>query len=426
MSYIIKHIRVEGLWGIKSFDTKFNEGINVIIGKNGSNKTVLLSLIESCLMVELNTLRSVQFKRILLVLCDEDGKADHLTVERIVDDGFVYISYLLSGMESVNLRFMEDEDERFLRMHDMRSEKVIRIREMIRQKINMSWLSVDRASLNLEGRHPVKNAVDQKLMMLLQELAVYRLRLLEMTNKLARELNAQAIGLLLYDENTDNIDLEDAVSKFASMDTKLIQSTLFRVFNQLGNVQVMKTKIQNHVAKLSGAIDRVKRRESLSMNDVAALILIQKTLSIMDLSKKHKDNVDEIMEPISIYERILARFMKDKMFSFSEDRGELEISWKNIIGNQYHVAEISPNKLSSGEKQLLILMTQTLLQEKRPYIFIADEPELSLHIEWQKNILGAIHEINPKAQVIVATHSPEIAGQWCNCIISMESITSYE
>ena len=425
MNFIIKHIRIEGLWGIKSFDTDFNEGINVIIGRNGSNKTVFLSLIESCLMVQLDTLLSVHFRQIKLTLCDGDGNMDYLTVERTDDNGYVNISYNLFGEDTINIRFIEEED-RILRIRDFRSEKVHRIRELIGLKINMSWLSVDRLNLNLDGRRSMKNAVDQKLMDLLQELAVYRLRLLEVTNKLTRELNAQAIGLLLYDENTDNIDLENAVSKFASMDTKLIQGTLFRVFNQLGNVQVMKSKIQNHVAKLSGAIERVKRRESLSMNDVAALILIQKTLSIMDLSKKHNDNVDEIMEPITIYERILARFMKDKMFSFSEDRGELEISWKNMIGNKYHIAEISPNKLSSGEKQLLILMTQTLLQEKRPYIFIADEPELSLHIEWQKNILGAIHEINPKAQVIVATHSPEIAGQWSNCIISMESITCYE
>lgn len=75
---------------------------------------------------------------------------------------------------------------------------------------------------------------------------------------------------------------------------------------------------------------------------------------------------------------------------------------------------------------MLILLTQTLLQEKQPYVFIADEPELSLHIEWQKDIIGAINTINPNAQVIVATHSPEIAGQWSDNIISMESITRYD
>ena len=67
--------------------------------------------------------------------------------------------------------------------------------------------------------------------------------------------------------------------------------------------------------------------------------------------------------------------------------------------------EIQHQSLSSGEKQLLILLTQTLLQEKQPFIYIADEPELSLHIEWQHKIISAIKELNPNVQIIAATHS---------------------
>ena len=87
--------------------------------------------------------------------------------------------------------------------------------------------------------------------------------------------------------------------------------------------------------------------------------------------------------------------------------------------------QLHPSLLSSGEKQLLVLLIQTLLQENKPYVFLADEPELSLHIDWQRNIVGAIHEMNPNAQIIVATHSPEVAGQWIQKIIPMESITRY-
>lgn len=83
---------------------------------------------------------------------------------------------------------------------------------------------------------------------------------------------------------------------------------------------------------------------------------------------------------------------------------------------------ISLFKLSSGEKQLLILLIETLLQRKERCIFLADEPEISLHIEWQREIISSVLALNPNAQIIVATHSPEIAGKHKSKIIKMNDI----
>ena len=82
--------------------------------------------------------------------------------------------------------------------------------------------------------------------------------------------------------------------------------------------------------------------------------------------------------------------------------------------------------LSSGEKQLLILLTEALLQKETPCIFLADEPELSLHIEWQRMIIPAIMELNPNAQVIAATHSPEVASKFSDSIFDMEDLINGE
>lgn len=86
--------------------------------------------------------------------------------------------------------------------------------------------------------------------------------------------------------------------------------------------------------------------------------------------------------------------------------------------------ELDVNVLSSGEKQLLILLTETLLQQSQPYIFIADEPELSLHIEWQRNLVNSIRNLNPNAQIIFATHAPEIAANHSKKLIYMQSVTT--
>ncbi|UXY53569.1 ATP-binding protein [Pseudomonas tohonis] len=84
--------------------------------------------------------------------------------------------------------------------------------------------------------------------------------------------------------------------------------------------------------------------------------------------------------------------------------------------------QLNVTKLSSGEKQLLILFTEALLQKKQPFVFLADEPELSLHIAWQRKIIPAVKSLNPNAQVIVATHSPEVASKYRSSIIDMEDI----
>ncbi len=79
-------------------------------------------------------------------------------------------------------------------------------------------------------------------------------------------------------------------------------------------------------------------------------------------------------------------------------------------------------QLSSGEKQLFILIAETVLQAGGAAVFIADEPELSLHVSWQRNLINAICTLNPNSQLIVATHSPEIAGSWENQTIRMSGV----
>lgn len=425
MSYIIQHVTVEGLWGVKSFDTDFHTDINILIGQNGSNKTTFLSLIESCLTCELHTLQQVPFRKIIFTLCDED-ETYTIVVERLLDEEWVVIRYTMDDGEELEIKLFGEYEDSFYRGNGAMREKIFRIRELLRQKINMSWLSVDRYTDDYEdSRRKYRNVVDKKLSDLLRELVAYRQGLVEQINKQTMELYADVLSLLLYDEATDNFDM-GRIDNFTSMDPKEIQTNLFRVFGQMGKAAVLKDKIRNHISKLTEAIERVKQDGKMMLNDVALLVLISKTLRMLELSKKYKEECDRIMEPIDTYRTTLERFIKDKKITFSEDQGRLQINWTFKGSKEVHYTMLNPHNLSSGEKQLLILLTQTLLQEKSPYIFIADEPELSLHIEWQKHIVGAINGINPNAQILVATHSPEIAGQWAKKIITMESITRYE
>lgn len=63
-------------------------------------------------------------------------------------------------------------------------------------------------------------------------------------------------------------------------------------------------------------------------------------------------------------------------------------------------------KLSSGEKQILIIFLNIIIQGDNPFILLMDEPETSLHVEWQSILIENIKKLNSNIQIIIATHNP--------------------
>ena len=86
---------------------------------------------------------------------------------------------------------------------------------------------------------------------------------------------------------------------------------------------------------------------------------------------------------------------------------------------------IYPYTLSSGEKQILIILLTVLVQDKKPYVLFMDEPEASLHIEWQQQLISLVRDLNPNAQIIMTTHSPAvILDGWSDCVTDVVDIVS--
>ncbi len=84
---------------------------------------------------------------------------------------------------------------------------------------------------------------------------------------------------------------------------------------------------------------------------------------------------------------------------------------------------IEPYQLSSGEKQMLIIMLTVLVQNRQPCVLFMDEPEVSLHFEWQKQLISIVRDLNPYVQVILTTHSPAVVMDgWQDCITDVEDI----
>ena len=73
--------------------------------------------------------------------------------------------------------------------------------------------------------------------------------------------------------------------------------------------------------------------------------------------------------PIQLYEKTINSFLDDKFVEVDEN-GELKIKSFSLPSPP----DLDPRFLSSGEKQILILLTEALLQFDKPVVYIADEP----------------------------------------------------
>lgn len=68
--------------------------------------------------------------------------------------------------------------------------------------------------------------------------------------------------------------------------------------------------------------------------------------------------------------------------------------------------------LSSGEKQVLLLLLMVSNTQQESCIFFMDEPDLALHIRWKQMLIKELRAINPNMQIVLSTHSPSVIEGW--------------
>lgn len=108
---------------------------------------------------------------------------------------------------------------------------------------------------------------------------------------------------------------------------------------------------------------------------------------------------------------------------FSETGKRIDRTSNELQFLQYD-EKLSPYLLSSGEKQMLLILLTVLTEDQQPYALFMDEPEASLHFEWQKSLIGMVRELNPNAQVLLTTHSPAlIMDGWEDAVTEVSEIT---
>lgn len=113
--------------------------------------------------------------------------------------------------------------------------------------------------------------------------------------------------------------------------------------------------------------------------------------------------------------------MIDELFA---DTGKKIVRTENEIRFSQIGEVLYPYQLSSGEKQILAILLTVLIEDNKPYVLFMDEPEISLHIEWQKQLIDLVLELNPNVQIILTTHSPAvIMNGWIDHVTEVSDIT---
>ena len=125
----------------------------------------------------------------------------------------------------------------------------------------------------------------------------------------------------------------------------------------------------------------------------------------------------EVSKPKAVFQDMIDQLFSDTEKKIDRKNNEIQFHQNGKI--------LTPYQLSSGEKQLLVILLTVLVENNEHYALLMDEPEISLHIEWQQQLIGLIRKLNPNAQIILSTHSPAlIMDGWMDVVTEVNEITN--
>ena len=130
----------------------------------------------------------------------------------------------------------------------------------------------------------------------------------------------------------------------------------------------------------------------------------------------------EVSAPKKQFQDMIDELFADTNKKIDRQSNEIQFVQTNGKGT---TEMITPYQLSSGEKQMLAILLTVLVENREPYALLMDEPEISLHIDWQQRLIDLIRQLNPNAQIILSTHSPAlIMDGWMSNVTEVGDISN--
>lgn len=357
----IKSAEILGLNGLSNpIKLEFNDDLNIITGRNGSGKTNILKLIWYVISGNIEVaLREINFSKIKIVtdkyIC---------TVSKI-DTETCQVVWQWNGSKDIEL--FEDVEE------DRVSSLVVRVRPA--EYIPNNRLIEHGASIFLPTFRRIEGGF------------------------LTKHKISSATGRIL--PSIKGSAIEDALNNISGQ----LSNGSHSFVSSLSTADIELLVIKKH-SELSEEISQLQQKTSQDIQNRIKEATEEESSNILQEVKSQMEKLEIIrkntMQPFDTF--------KEQVFKFISYGGIKLGSKKESLSLGDSASAINSDLLSAGEKQMLSFLAYNAFYQDT--IFIIDEPELSLHVDWQRILFPTLLRQNSSNQFIVATHSPFIYAKY--------------
>ena len=425
--YQLQFLRVSDLFGRFNYRLVFHETDNIAIvtAPNGYGKTVLLRILDSVFNKKLAFFRTLEFREIeigigsnktLLISKAQNGTAK--PVSKVVEfrgKGFGPGSQ----KHSLSKQFTRS-DFRYIERHlpveaigpdqwlDYSTDKTLSTDQVV-HIYSEHFPSRLRPFLSIPNW--LKRAMDS-----INVHFVETQRLLHLDDAQERRSPRRRAPMFASVVERDASDLSERIGRllqeYANESQKLDQTFPERILDFRSGTVSGEEEIRAALKELTQ-----KREELISVGLLGSTIsepirpsetlreeIVRRILEIYVDDTGNKLKIfDETYEKIGLFKQIL-----NERFSFKEIEIDPQYGIRAIDSSNEQPIPLS--ELSSGEQHELVLLYDLLFAVEEDSLILIDEPELSLHVLWQKKFISDLQRIQnlKNLKVLIATHSPQI------------------
>ncbi|WP_347455590.1 AAA family ATPase [Acinetobacter thermotolerans] len=221
---------------------------------------------------------------------------------------------------------------------------------------------------------------------------------------------AQRIQNALFDTLSEVIDIESGSSKLNKDNLFNFDDSFFEILTEKKNQIIESISISEHNSFKNGVLNILQNIENKEYQD--------KIKENKLLRQMFKNIIDELNNEELHLSSI--NYLVDTFNFFLSDDKKFEINVNEIIVKIGDIAH-SIHDLSSGERHMLTFLSLVLFVGSGRNFLIIDEPEISLNMKWQRQLIELFKIMLPNVQIIVASHSPFLAKNQPNMLCKFEN-----
>ena len=439
----IKQITVTGLFDRFDhvIDLDLNEKVTIMVGPNGSGKTMILRLIYTLFNEAPHRLTQIPFRNIRLAiddgstleaerLVDEKHSSDRVEIRLTTPDHTPLIHRLAGQVSATEIGFplgmIEDIVPHLDRIgaeewHDQSTGEILELDEVL-----------DRFGDRLPSSSPHSNPNPDWLKEIRNKTNV-RLIDTERLTRPARYLNAR------YQRNRPRrTSIERTVRLYSEELQQQIQHTLAEYGTLSQSLdRTFPARIVGASVPTGLSIEELKNQLRSVENKRAELIdagLLQQDksyfnqFSLDEVDESHRDVLAvyaaDAQKKLGVFDRVFTRIdMFQRIANARLMSKHLSVNSEGFSVTDSSGTPLDLEMLSSGEQHELVFLYSLLFQVGDNSLILFDEPELSLHVAWQEVLLDDLVEIARLSEfhVLLATHSPQIIGDRWNLTVELKS-----